>query len=77
MAEFVISVFVFALVIAVMAIGVIFGRSPIKGSCGGMGAMGMTGPCEICGGDTQRCEQQSGDTGAAARNPGLYRPADK
>lgn len=77
MAEFFISVVVFAFVIAAMAIGVMSGRAPIKGSCGGMGAMGMTGPCEICGGDTQRCEQQSSDTGAAARNPGLYRPADK
>lgn len=77
MAEFVISVFVVALVIAAMAIGVMLGRSPIKGSCGGMGAIGVTGSCEICGGDTQRCEQQSGDTIAAARNSGLYRPADK
>lgn len=60
MAEFIISVVVFAAVIAAMAVGVMAGRSPIKGSCGGLGKLGVAGACEICGGDTQRCEQQSG-----------------
>lgn len=39
---------VFVLVFAIMAIGVIFGRSPIRGSCGGLngGDCGCTIKCE-------------------------------
>ena len=44
------------LMVALMAVGVIFGRKPIAGSCGGMKALGMEMECEICGGDPQRCE---------------------
>jgi hypothetical protein len=67
MAVFIISVFVFGAVIAAMAIGVMAGRSPIKGSCGGLGMFGVGGACEICGGDTQRCEQQSGNPDGVVR----------
>jgi len=42
--------------VAGMAIGVVFGRRPISGSCGGMKALGMNMDCEICGGDPNRCE---------------------
>ena len=41
-----ISFAVFALVIGGMAIGVIAGRQPIKGSCGGLNG----GGCELCSG---------------------------
>jgi hypothetical protein len=44
------------LMIAAMAIGVMFGRKPITGSCGGMKALGMNMECEICGGDPDRCD---------------------
>jgi hypothetical protein len=58
MAEFVLS-FVFLLIIVVaMAIGVIRGRAPISGSCGGLNRVGLGGPCEICGGDTNKCEEE-------------------
>ena len=53
---FILAFLVFIAIIAAMAIGVIFGRSPIKGSCGGLGAVGIDQECEICGGDPQRCE---------------------
>ena len=43
-------------IIGVMAVGVIFGRKPITGSCGGMKALGMEMECEVCGGDPERCE---------------------
>jgi len=56
------------LVVAAMAIGVLFKRKPIQGSCGGIGALGMKTSCEICGGDTKKCEEQQqnkdGKTGA-------------
>jgi hypothetical protein len=44
------------LLVAGMAVGVLFGRKPITGSCGGMKALGMNMECEICGGDPDRCE---------------------
>lgn len=47
------------IVVAAMAVGVMFGREPIKGSCGGMGAVGIDSACEICGGDTRKCEESS------------------
>lgn len=45
------------IVIAAMAIGVIFGRRPISGSCGGIGQFGISAECDICGGNPQRCEE--------------------
>lgn len=44
------------LLVAGMAVGVLFGRKPISGSCGGMKALGLDMACEICGGDPDRCE---------------------
>ena len=46
----------------IMAIGVLFGRAPIAGSCGGMKALGMEMECEICGGDPARCDESDGQT---------------
>lgn len=45
----------FLLMALAMAIGVIAGRKPIKGSCGGMSAMTGT-DCPVCGGDTAKCD---------------------
>ena len=56
---FLISFFVFALILAAMAVGVMAGREPIKGSCGGIGALGIDQSCEICGGNPQRCETET------------------
>ena len=47
-----------ALVMAGMAIGAILQGKPIKGSCGGMTALGMDTACDICGGDTKKCEDE-------------------
>jgi hypothetical protein len=58
MAEILISVVVLLLVVSAMAVGVISGRKPIQGSCGGLGAIGIDGECEICGGDLSRCDEQ-------------------
>ena len=56
---FLISFIVFAFILTAMAVGVIAGRDPIKGSCGGIGALGIDQSCEICGGDPQRCETET------------------
>ncbi len=52
----VVFLFMVALVVA-MAIGVLMGRQPIAGSCGGMSALGLKTACEICGGDDAKCEE--------------------
>lgn len=52
----------FLVLFAAMAIGIMLGRPPIKGSCGGMAAL-TAGTCEICGGDPAKCE-----SGVADRN---------
>lgn len=46
--------------VAAMSIGVVLGRKPIAGSCGGMKALGLGVECEICGGDPAACEAGSG-----------------
>lgn len=79
MAIFLISALVFAIVIAAMAVGVIAGREPIKGSCGGIGALGIDQSCEICGGDPQRCDEETrdgGEQGPAGKRE-LFYAADK
>ena len=55
---FLITFAVMALVIAGMAIGVIMGKEPLKGSCGGIQKLGLKGKCEICGDDPQICEDE-------------------
>jgi len=71
MTTILIAIAVFAVLFAAMAIGIMFGRPPIKGSCGGMSAL-TQGECEICGGDRDKCEEVSraqppGDEGKAVR----------
>ena len=76
---FLISFIVFAFILAAMAVGVIAGREPIKGSCGGIGALGIDQSCEICGGDPQRCETETRSpldamAASAAENGTVARP---
>ena len=42
---YVVTLCIFLIVIAVMSVGVIFGKREIKGSCGGVAG------CELCGDD--------------------------
>lgn len=55
MIEFMLALGLLVLLIAGMSIGVLMGRKPIAGSCGGMAALGMEVECDICGGDTTKC----------------------
>lgn len=50
---------VMLLIVTGMAVGVLLGRKPISGSCGGMSAIGMDGACDVCGGDKNKCENES------------------
>ena len=53
---------VFAFLVAIMAVGVMMGRRPISGSCGGIGRIkGEESECAICGGDPIKCEQAIND----------------
>jgi len=72
-----ISVLVIGMVITGMAVGVLAGRAPIKGSCGGVGALGVDSACTICGGNPQRCDQEIRNGEAGQDNRQLYYPADK
>lgn len=53
-----ITLLVMLLFVLFMSVGVIFGRKPLTGSCGGVGkALGEKDyTCEICGGDESKCE---------------------
>ncbi len=62
MATFVVALVVFGLVIAGMAVGVIFSNKPIQGSCGGLNKVGIDGECEICGGDLSKCDETTDDS---------------
>lgn len=55
---FIITLVILLLLTLGMSVGVIMGRKPIAGSCGGMSALGMVKDCDICGGDTEICEDE-------------------
>ena len=38
-----------------MSVGVIFGRKPIAGSCGGLQGLDPERDCELCGGNPSKC----------------------
>lgn len=57
---------------ALMAVGVMFGRKPIAGSCGGMAAIGMESECDVCGGDKTRCDKENAKAGAASSTDMAY-----
>jgi hypothetical protein len=59
MATVLLTITIALLVFGAMAIGVVFGRAPIKGSCGGIGA-GDNATCGVCGGNPARCPELGG-----------------
>ena len=48
---------VMLLVVFGMSIGVIMGRKPIAGSCGGIANLGIEKECSICGGSREKCDE--------------------
>lgn len=59
MGTFLLVLFIVVLLVAAMSVGVIFGRKPISGTCGGIGALGISQSCDICGGNIQKCEEEN------------------
>ncbi|MBZ9557262.1 MULTISPECIES: (Na+)-NQR maturation NqrM [unclassified Modicisalibacter] len=55
------------LLVAAMSIGVLLGRKPISGSCGGLNNLGLKDGCEICGGKDEVCEEENRKRNGRAR----------
>lgn len=67
MAIFLIVLAVMLLIVGAMAVGVLMGRKPIAGSCGGLNRLGLKDGCEICGGKDEVCEEESRKRSVSAR----------
>ena len=52
-----VSFILIAFVMLIMSVGVLMGRKPVQGSCGGLNKIDGMGECEICGGDTTKCSE--------------------
>lgn len=63
MIEFMLAFIVLVAVVLAMSVGVLNGRKPISGSCGGLNNLGADGVCELCGGRPEACDDldQNGD----------------
>ncbi len=62
MTVFIITFVFCVLIIVAMSVGVMMGREPISGSCGGsrkLIEMGLTDKCEICGWDPTADDEQN------------------
>ena len=62
MGIFLIVFFFMLAVVLLMAVGLLMGRKPIAGSCGGMSAIGMDTACDVCGGDKDICDTENEKT---------------
>ncbi|PRY63955.1 hypothetical protein B0H98_107100 [Vreelandella songnenensis] len=65
-----------ALIMCAMAVGVLMGRKPIAGSCGGLNQIGMKDGCDICGGKDEVCEEENRKRGGVRRRSDESRGAD-
>lgn len=73
MTTLLLTLLVVLLVVGAMSIGIIFGRQPIKGSCGGMSAMAGDASCAVCGGNPTKCPE--GDAAnRLTRAPEIFDP---
>lgn len=80
MTTLILTFVILLLVVAGMALGVMLRGKPIKGSCGGIASLGMGKACDICGGDTTKCEKEGDDVAEGkdkSPNKLAYNAADK
>ena len=77
MSTFLLVLLIVVLLIAGMSVGVIFGRKPISGTCGGIGALGISASCDICGGNTQKCEESRSESDGLKETKDLAYDASK
>ena len=55
MFEMLIILLVLMLIITAMSVGVLFGKKPITGTCGGLANLEPGRECELCGGNPSKC----------------------
>lgn len=74
---FIVSVAAILLFVVLMAVGVMGGREPLKGTCGGLNKLGVRdGDCPVCGGNPAKCDSaESADATAPAKPAPLARDA--
>lgn len=65
-----VTVIFLLIIFAAMAVGLMFGRGPIRGSCGGIATLTGERECSLCGGDRLRCEEINGEPNPEARDAG-------
>ncbi len=70
MQTFFLAFFVLLVITTIMAVGVLLGRKPISGSCGGVGAaLGQKDyVCDLCGDDEAKCEELNGKESDALKS---------
>lgn len=56
MTIFLVSLIALILMIVLMSVGVLMGKEPLKGTCGGLNRVMGDRDCPVCGGDTQKCD---------------------
>ncbi|TWC38985.1 hypothetical protein FBY03_105112 [Pseudomonas sp. SJZ079] len=64
--------FTMLLVVSLMAVGVIMGRKPIAGSCGGIANLGIEKECSICGGSREKCEEVNSESASSSTETLAY-----
>jgi len=64
MTIWIVTFFFIAAMVLIMSIGVLFGRKPVQGSCGGLNNIEGMSECELCGGDRNKCDEVTSQQGA-------------
>ena len=61
MTTFLVCLVAFSMMMLLMAVGVLMGKEPLKGTCGGLNRIMGDRDCPVCGGDTTKCETNNSD----------------
>lgn len=78
---FLVTLSILLIVVGAMSVGVIMGRKPISGSCGGVGAALKEDDyvCDFCGGDESKCEERQSQAFNSSSEPskGFYEASNQ